>query len=104
MDLETKASRIAEKLWSDHPATIRVKETRRGVAHANGNVTIPAWTMRGDKPGYAIYYVAHELAHIKASGWHHGPLFMRAFKELCPKSYWHYEKGYKPRNAKAAGI
>ncbi len=105
MDLETKAIRIARKIWPDHPAKIRVKRTRCGWAYGDGNITIPEWAMRSSQPGCAVYIVAHELAHVKAgTDANHGPKFMEAFKSLCPKSYWKYEKCYKPRHAHAAGI
>jgi len=92
-DLETKAIRIALKLWPDHPAKIRVRNTRGGYAYKNGNITIPVWVMHSTKPGYTMYFIAHELAHIKAP-WEtkpHGQEFVEAFKSLCPKSYWRYE-------------
>lgn len=67
-------------------------------------ITIPEWAItKGLGPNYWVYYAAHEMAH--AYGFHnHGPQFMDKFKELCPPELWCYELGYKPREAKAAGI
>ena len=56
-------------------------------------------------PGYYIYYLAHELAHVMVGpGINHGPKYMEMFKRICPPELWHYELGYKPRLAKKAGI
>lgn len=74
-------------------------------------ITVPIWTMEETKkkPGYIIWYLAHELAHL--AQWqedqftdNHGPRFMAWLKRICPKEYQHYEIEYKPRNAVAAGI
>src|SRR6266850_2469687 len=72
-------------------------------------VTVPFW-VKEKGIDYAVYYLAHELAHI--ADWiknnkrklDHGPLFMEQFKRICPERLWHYEIEYKPRNAQAAGI
>jgi len=90
--------------------------TGRG-GHRNGvpRVTIPAWVFKDQVnfcrkglipggPAFAAYYLAHELAHVKASVRGHGPAFMAAFKTLCPPDLQHYECIYKPRNAARAGI
>lgn len=53
---------------------------------------------------FAAYYLAHELAHIKAGSGEHGASFMAAFKELCPVDVQWYESIYKPKSAAAAGI
>lgn len=78
-------------------------------------ITIPLWTTGEsrvnytprdlwDRPMVWVYYIAHELAHAVADTEKHGPEFYEAFKRLCPEELQHYELGYKPRNAKAAGI
>ncbi len=83
-------------------------------------ITIPKWALvAGKGPGYDFYYIAHELAHaivdqmtskLTYGGMMymdltpHGSEFMKAFKKVCPEKYWHYELGYKPRNARMAGI
>lgn len=75
-------------------------------------ITVPTWAMtRGKGPGFDLYYLAHELAHVldfdsmtynrRAP---HGPSFMAHFKRLCPVEFQHFEIGYKPRRAAAAGI
>ena len=53
---------------------------------------------------FAAYYLAHELAHIKAATGTHNCRFMEAFKELCPPEIQWYETIYKPKRAAAAGI
>ena len=53
---------------------------------------------------FAAYYLAHELAHVKASTGTHNARFMEAFKELCPQELQWYETIYKPKRAAAAGI
>lgn len=53
---------------------------------------------------FAAYYLAHELAHIKAGTGTHNGRFMAAFKELCPPDLQWYETIYKPKRAAAAGI
>jgi hypothetical protein len=73
-------------------------------------ITIPCWALSSkDNPaGYKTWYISHEISH--AIAWNrskcadHGPVFMNTLKEICPKYCVHYELGYKPRNAKAAGI
>lgn len=53
---------------------------------------------------FAAYYLAHELAHVKAATGTHSPRFMEAFKEFCPQELQWYETIYKPNRAAAAGI
>ena len=91
--------------------TVYVVNQRRGKArHSSRTITVPAWALvRPKGEGYAAYYLAHELAHIAdrdagTRGQPHGPGFMTQFKRLCPPQYQHFEVGYKPRRAGAAGI
>lgn len=80
---------------------------RKGRAYYRARrVTVPLWAFTRPKgEGYGLYYLAHELAHIAAGpAANHGPEFMRHFKRLCPPEYQHFELGYKPKSAKAAGI
>ena len=90
-----------------------VVNQRCGKAYfAKRTLTLPIWVFvnpRGE--GFSLYYLAHELAHIANfdAGTYdyrkpHGPAFMEEFKKLCPIEYQHFEIGYKPRNAMAAGI
>ena len=72
-------------------------------------ITVPVWAMKRPKgEGYVLYYLAHELAHIAnqdaGTSDNHGPCFMAHFRKLCPVQYQHWELGYKPRRAAAAGI
>lgn len=79
-------------------------------------VTVPVWAYNHTHKKtdydaeYAIYYVAHELAHAWVHAEEedddspHGARFYKWFKKLCPPHLWHYEIEYKPRDAKRAGI
>lgn len=100
---------------NDRPMDFFAVDQSRGRAYYNRKgrriVTIPVHAIDRDKthPGYLAWYVAHELAHHYdqfanrvSSG--HGENFMHWLKQLCPKEYQHYELGYKPRFARAAGI
>ena len=96
--------------------TIYVTDSHCGRYRVNAQtVTVPVWAYNatpakthGD-PNYAIYYVAHELAHAWAD--HdgndpndHNDDFYEWFKKLCPPELWHYELEYKTRGARRAGI
>ncbi len=71
-------------------------------------VTIPVHAIKTTKVGYLDYYVAHEMAHHYAhqdsGAVGHCPRFMTWMKRLCPAEHIHYELGYIPRAAAAAGI
>jgi hypothetical protein len=69
-------------------------------------VTVPVWAFGETKSdGYRAWYLGHEIAHaIAGSRAKHGPEFMAQLKLVCPAAWTHYEYGYKPRNAMAAGI
>ena len=78
-------------------------------------IRIPAWVFdptvnfcgKGFVPGgdqFASYYLAHEMAHVKARTGDHRVEFMIAFKELCHEKVQWYETIYKPRNAALGGI
>lgn len=85
----------------------RVSKGRRGYCYyRTKTITIPKHALRLSRgAGYDEYYLAHEMAHAKAGkAAAHGPAFMACLQSLCPPAYVHYELGYKPRNAKAAGI
>lgn len=85
--------------------TIHITDTRRGrCAYATRSITVPKWAMERSED-YTLWYLSHEMAHAVA-GSHagHGPDFMAALKAICPAHCIHYELGYKPRNAVAAGI
>ena len=97
--------------------TIYVTDSNNGRYRPNiKTVTVPVWAYNhaikktNDDPEYAIYYVAHELAHawVDHDGGKddspHGRKFYAWFKKLCPPHLWHYEIEYKPRDAKRAGI
>ena len=80
---------------------------RRGRCYPRQKViTIPVWVITlTDKPGKKIWYISHELAHAMDECRHnHGPEFMEWLKTICPEEHLHWELGYKPRNARAAGI
>jgi len=98
--------------------TVRVYATdcRRGRANWRARlVRVPSWVFKDrvnfagkglidGGPTFAAYYLAHELAHVKAASDTHGAQFMAAFKELCPVALQGYETIYKPKRAAAAGI
>ena len=79
----------------------------RGRCDDAGRVTIPLWLDDGPE-GELLWYIAHEVAHaytyIESGSWHHNATFMENMMILCPEEHWHYELGYKPRAAGAAGI
>ena len=54
---------------------------------------------------YKTWYVCHEMAHaLCPQDKAHGPEFMDTLIRITPSPSIHYELGYKPKNAKAAGI
>jgi hypothetical protein len=111
---QRKARKIRDKLWPGCPCRVEVRDVQAGYASRDKKfVVVPLWVMDGvqkaKQPGYAVWYIAHELAHIKSPPKKvpgkqnrdiHGPHFMEALKSLCPKSYLKYEKTYKPRLSK----
>lgn len=93
------------------PQVYVVDQTRGHARYDHALCCIAKWVFEADKrkPGYLIWYTAHELAHLLQRQFYryssqHDEHFMRALKLLCPKQYIHYELEYKPRNAQAAGI
>jgi predicted metal-dependent hydrolase len=84
-----------------------VTDTVRGYCrYSTKSITVPKWAF-GKGWDYLIYYICHEIAHAmtpRVKGDQHGPQFMESFKTVCPVEYQHYELGYKPRLARAAGI
>jgi len=85
--------------------TFAVSRGRRGYCYSRRKlITIPKHALTSNKgPGYDVYYIHHECAHA-AGIRNHGPAFMVELKRICPPDVIHYELGYKPRNARAAGI
>ena len=74
-------------------------------------ITIPAFVFgKPETNKYVSWYLAHECAHgFNFLSCHyeqdnHGPMFMQELKRICPADSLHFETGYKPRNATAAGI
>ena len=54
---------------------------------------------------YRTWYLCHEMSHALVGVYHnHDAVFMAKLMEICPEESLHYELGYKPRNAKSAGI
>ena len=82
----------------------------RGMAYTSqGFITIPLWAIRRPKGlGYVKYYLSHELSHVFNYEYKMGRLhdagFMNWFKRICPGHLQHFETGYKPQAAQAAGI
>ena len=96
-------TQLIEEGWTFYA----VDQTRGRCRHNTKTITIPCWAFATEQeaPGYLLWYLAHECAHAIAGPFaKHGPLFMEALKRICPAHCIHYELGYKPRNAMAAGI
>ena len=97
-----------------------VDQRRGGVKRSAKTCTIPRWCVERPETAagitkielsnnsllkdYWIYYLAHEIAHVLSDDMSHGAVFMKKFIEICPEHLQFFELGYKPRNAKAAGI
>lgn len=85
-----------------------VNQTRGWCRYKKKWITIPSWVFsKGEST--IVYYLAHELAHAYTKmkyGYqdNHGPKFMSSFISICPTEYQYHEYGYKPRNAKSAGV
>ena len=107
----------AELLFLDFPPMAEACEREWSfyvVAQSRGRcyyhiktITVPVWAFSRNKTeaGYLLWYLAHEIAHSIAGPFaKHGPAFMLTLKRICPAHCIHYELGYKPRNAAAAGI
>jgi hypothetical protein len=70
-------------------------------------ITIPVWVIRDyiSDPTKKVWYIAHEISHaIDRCKHSHGPEFMEILIRVCPPNAIHHELGYKPRNARSAGI
>jgi hypothetical protein len=82
----------------------------QGMFHeSKGYITIPLFVIQRPKgEGYLKWYVSHELAHLfnyhYATGKNHDAGFMTWLKKICPREFLHFETGYKPSLAAAAGI
>lgn len=86
-----------------------VDQRRGGCYETEGFVTTPLWAIQRPRgPGYLKWYVSHELAHLfnyhYATGKNHDSGFMSWLKKICPVEFLHFETGYKPPLAAAAGI
>src|SRR4051794_12961904 len=118
--IDAHYTKIAREMYEVFPllspgtpanVTVFAVDQRRGRAYYSKRVvTLPLWVFKNPRgEGFALYYLAHELAHIadfdagNRNG-NHGPTFMAHFMRLCPVEFQHFEIGYKPRNAVAAGI
>jgi hypothetical protein len=79
-------------------------DAARGYCHDSKVITIPIWAIDRDL-STKIWYICHEMSHAIVGAWHHhDQTFMKKLIEICPKEAIHHELGYKPRNARAAGI
>ena len=78
---------------------------QRGLCdHTKKYITVPMWAIKKGI-GKCTQYLAHEIAHVVVGpNKGHGPEFMEAFKNVCPRHLWHYETEHKPREARRAGI
>ena len=101
--------------------TLYVTDTKCGRHNKKQqNITVPLWAVlrshaarnskaKAHDPEYQIYYACHEIAHAmtpdsRVHGTMHSPEFYKALISICPAHLLHYELGYKPRLAAAAGI
>lgn len=109
-----------ETMFSDVPESVKfyaralknsgwsfyvVAQTRGYCDRQSKVITIPLWVLN-QSVGEKIWYISHELAHAYTPAMFesHGKEFMAKLQEICPVEHVHFELGYKPRNAKAAGI
>lgn len=94
------AKTLMDKNWSFYAVA-----QQRGRCYQNQRViTIPIWVINRNTRE-KVWYIAHEMSHAFDECRHeHGPEFMDWLKRICPQDCIHYELGYKPRNAAAAGI
>jgi hypothetical protein len=108
--LKTIAREIIAADWK-----IYVVDQSRGYCSYTAKIiTVPTWAVapqkqhfykhKGKPLQYKQWYIAHELAHAYTASAHHGPIFMQRLIDTCPEDSIHFELGYKPRNARAAGI
>jgi hypothetical protein len=103
---------IAKHMISEDWKIYVVDQTRGRCYYGAKTITIPAWLFslhhshraQNYPLGYKIWYISHELAHAYTASDSHGPLFMARLIDTCPPEYVHFELGYKPRSATAAGI
>lgn len=97
---------IAREMVADGWKFYAVDQHRGRCYYRAKTITIPVWAIKIDahKRGYKCWYICHEMAHAFCISDSHGPMFMARLQETCPPEYVHYEIGYKPRNAIAAGI
>ena len=118
--IELLGEKLYQEKFGDTGFTIYVVDQRCGrVRYSARTCTIPRWCIKNPETGNAIhklgykgellssfwiYYLAHELAHVISKSGSHGSEFMKTFIEICPAELQFFEIGYKPRNAKAAGI
>lgn len=99
--------------------TLYVTNTTCGrFCNKNMNITVPTWALElnpsdvsihENDAEYAIYYACHEIAHAlsdktRVRGVMHSTEFYARFIEVCPAHIQHFELGYKPALAAAAGI
>lgn len=83
-----------------------VKQGRGRCYYHKKVVTVPVWAFSEKKDnGYRAWYLGHEISHALAGPRaKHGLEFMAQLKLVVPMQWTHYEHGYKPRYATAAGI
>lgn len=91
---------LLKQQWQFH----LVNQNRGRCYYAGKVITVPAWVTKNTQ-SKQTWYISHEMAHAHA-GWQakHGPVFMEQLIRICPVQDIVHELGYKPRNAKAAGI
>lgn len=102
-DLPESVRAIAKQLRDSGWKFYIVSQSRGRCYYRSKVITIPDWAIQKGLD-YKTWYVSHEMAHTFARGDQHGMIFMSHLKRICPTECQHFELGYKPRNAVAAGI
>lgn len=103
-DVPESVKVYARQILSEGWKIYTVDQSRGRCYGGDKVITIPVWAIRKSLD-YRTWYIAHELAHAYDKCIHgHGPEFMEWLKKICPANSIHRELGYKPRNARAAGI
>jgi hypothetical protein len=76
--VERIARFIAKRLGLPHAFRVYIKNTTRGwggMSSKGWYITIPHFLLHTRNKAYAVYYIAHEVTHLKSVN--HGPRFKR---------------------------
>lgn len=82
--LQYRLQRLAdEECPEGYCLKVKLRDIKGGRAN-NGWISIPLWVM-AFPPGYATWYLLHEVSHYYTWGDSHGPKFRAKEEELCAK-------------------